>query len=423
MSRLRGALACLLFACLVGAAPAATATDAAPAAPQIERGRYLLQAGNCAACHTRRGGKPWAGGRAVPTPFGTIYSSNLTSDRETGIGAWSRDDFWRALHEGRSPDGSPYYPAFPYDFFTRIRRADSDAMFAALQALPAVRATNRAPRLGFPWNQRWLLNVWRALYFSPGEQVDDPERSAAWNRGAYLGEALGHCGACHTPRNRLGATLDADALGGGLIAGQGWVAPDLHGDDWGGLHGWTQQDLTDFFATGRSARGTAWGPMREIVAAGLQHLTDADQEALATWLLEQPARPAPRDWERLQPPAWREAARQASPRVASGEALYRKHCADCHGRDGRGRGVYASLRRSNAVRAALPVNVIRMVLLGGFEPATKANPRPWSMPPFAPQLDDAAIADVVSYVRHHFGDGARGVTPEQVAEYRSTPVR
>lgn len=401
--------------------PAAGSAQAEPASSTlVAQGQYLLRAGDCQACHTRPGGKAFAGGRVVPTPFGNIYSPNITPDRETGIGTWTSDDFWRALHEGKSRDGKLLYPAFPFDSFTRVRRADSDAMFAALRQLDPVKMSNRAPRLSFPYNQRKLLLVWRALYFDQGVYQDNPDKSDQWNRGAYLVNGLGHCKACHTPRNALGASKADHKLGGGLIAVQNWYAPNLHAGPGGGLHGWTHKNIVALLRTGRSARGTAFGPMAEVVSQSLQYLHDEDLNAIATYLLDQPQPQA------QAVPAFagvRPSRREARELVGQGRKLYDKHCADCHGGDGAGKGgVYPPLAGNSALLGN-PVNAIRVVLLGGFEPTTRANPRPYSMPPFAPQLDDREVAAVISYLRQSFGNQADAVSPQTVSRYRSTPVR
>lgn len=203
----------------------ATAINATP--ELLARGAYLARAGNCAACHTVRGGTPYAGGRGIDTPFGTVYSSNLTPDVRTGIGSWSAAEFWRALHNGRSKDGRLLYPAFPYPSYTTVTRPDSDALYAYLHSLPATAQPAPPHALRWPFNQQAALAVWRALYFSPATFQPEPAQSAEWNRGAYLVRGLGHCGACHTARNALGATDTRLDLAGGLIPVQNWYAPSL----------------------------------------------------------------------------------------------------------------------------------------------------------------------------------------------------
>lgn len=207
----------------------------ANATGQIERGRYLALAGNCMGCHTARGGAAYAGGRAIATPFGSIYSSNLTPDAQTGIGNWTADDFWRAIHNGKSKDGSFLYPAFPYPNYTKVTRADADAMYAYFRTVAPVRQANREHDLRFPYNQRMLLAFWRTLYFNPGEFEADTRQNAQWNRGAYLVQGLGHCAACHTARNALGGTVAEGDLAGGMIPMLNWYASSLTSDTGTGL--------------------------------------------------------------------------------------------------------------------------------------------------------------------------------------------
>ena len=221
----------------------------------IARGEYLAQAGDCIACHTARGGVPYAGGRGIETPFGTVYAPNLTPDPQTGLGRWSASDFWRALHNGRSRDGRLLYPVFPYPNYTRVVRADSDAMYAYLRSLPPVVQASPPHTLGFPFNLQASLAIWRALYFKPGVYTADPARPAEWNRGAYLVEGLGHCNACHSSRNALGAPVGPLDLAGGLIPVQNWYAPSLTGGDESGVADWETHDVVAMLKTGVSARG------------------------------------------------------------------------------------------------------------------------------------------------------------------------
>lgn len=394
----------------------------------VARGAYLARAGDCMSCHTRAGGEPLAGGRAIPTPFGTLYSPNITPDRETGIGNWSAADFRRAMHEGIDADGHALYPAFPYTSYTRVTRRDLDAIWAWLRTVPAVHRADTPHRMRFPFGWRALLAGWRALYFDAGEFTPPANRSEAYRRGAYLVEGLGHCGECHTPRNRFGATEDDRELRGGMIPVQDWYAPDLGTAEGNGLHGWTRRDIVDFLKHGRSSRGMAYGPMAEVVRNSTQYLDDADLEAIATYLLEHPSLPSKHTARRFQPDAAVAAGKRRLDRhVASGREIYRHHCADCHGRDGRGKpNVYPALAGNTSLLAAEPVNAIRAVLLGGFAPATEAWPRPYSMPPFIQRLDDAEVADVVTYIRHAWGNRPQGgqtdavVRRQTVGRYRST---
>ncbi|QAZ40244.1 alcohol dehydrogenase [Methylibium sp. Pch-M] len=397
------------------------ADDAAPfvATPQqVERGAYLARAGNCAGCHTARGGAAYAGGLAIETPFGTVFSSNLTPDPATGLGRWSAAHFWRAMHHGRSMDGRLLYPAFPYTDYTLVTREDSDALFAYLRSLPPVAQARPAHALRFPYDTQAALAVWRALYFEPARFEPEADRPAEWNRGAYLVRGLGHCSACHTQRNALGASDLGLPLGGGLIPVQNWYAPSLRSADEAGVAEWSTQDVVDLLKTGRSARGSAMGPMAEVVARSTQHLDDADLNAMAVYLQSLPQHGA-----RRPRTAHADAAAAASP-GSRGAKLYEQHCAQCHGPAGEGAaGLYPPLAGNRAVSMDSAANLIRIVQGGGYLPATAGNPRPFGMPPFAHVLDEADTAAVLSYVRGAWGNGAAPVTPLEVLRLRPGALR
>jgi mono/diheme cytochrome c family protein len=407
---------------LRGLAPARSASDATAISAQqladpalIERGRYLAWVGDCASCHTRRGGIPYAGGRRLPTPFGDVPAPNLTPDRETGLGAWNFEDFWRALHWGQGRDGRLLYPVFSYTSFTKMHRDDALALFAYLKSLPPVRQDNPSPGLPFPYNMQASLAAWRSLYFQPGEFVADPRKSPEWNRGAYLVEGPGHCNECHAPRDALGGTAKQPQLRGGRIPVQDWYAPDLGMQPDGGLAGWSAQDVVDLLKTGQSARGTAFGPMAEVVMQSTQHLSDADLHAIATYLQALPPRTPPHSSTAITD--------DDVELPQAGAKIYADRCADCHGKEGQGvAGVYPPLDGNAAVDEPTGINIVRVVLLGGFAPTTAADPRPYSMPPFAQQLNDHDVAAVASYVRQAWHNHAGAVQPGDVAKYRHTPV-
>ena len=393
--------------------PSAPVTDAAQ---QLARGNYLVRAGDCMACHTARGGQPFAGGRVIPTPFGDLYSPNITSDVATGIGSWTANDFWRALHNGKSKDGSFLYPAFPYTEYTKITRTDAEAMFAYFQTLPAVKQPNKEHALRFPYNQRILLAGWRALYFSPSVYQPDSRQSAEWNRGAYLVQGLGHCVACHTTRNSVGASAGTD-LAGGLIPTLGWYAPSLTADAEAGLGNWNKQHIVDLLKTGTSPRGTVFGPMAEVVRQSLQHLTDEDVGAMAGYLQSLPQTAPPAVVREMQVKG-----SQAEDVLKLGAKLYRDYCIECHKASGSGiPPAYPPLAGNRAITMQSSINPIRMVLNGGYPPSTEGNPRPYGMPPFGPVLTDAEVAAVVSYIRTSWGNNAPLVSPVQVSRYRAVP--
>ncbi|WCM91609.1 cytochrome c [Acidovorax sp. NCPPB 2350] len=393
--------------------PEGDGPPAAPATAQvIARGEYLARAGNCMACHTAAGGAPFAGGRGIETPFGTVYSSNLTPDPETGLGAWSGVAFWRALHHGRSRDGRLLYPAFPYPSYTHVTREDSDALHAYLRSLPPVRQPGRPHALDFPYGTQAALAVWRALFFRPGGLAPDPGRPAAWNRGRYLVQGLGHCAACHSPRNALGATRDAGALRGGLIPVQNWYAPALDTPREAGVADWPVDEVVALLRDGVSPRATVTGPMAEVVFRSTQYLDDADLRAMAEYLR---ALPDAREGAEPAAPA------PAPPRTAMerGATLYTRHCAECHGDAGQGRpGAFPALAGNRAVLLGDPTNVVRTILQGGYAPATAGNPRPHGMPPFTQVLGDDEVAAVATFVRNAWGNQAPGVATIDVHRAR-----
>jgi mono/diheme cytochrome c family protein len=384
---------------------AAVAVDA----EAIARGAYLARAGNCMGCHTERGGEPYAGGRALETPFGTVYGPNLTPDDATGLGAWTPAQFWRALHNGRSRDGRLLVPAFPYPNFTRVTREDSDALFAYLRSLAPVARRNRPHELRFPYNLQLSLAVWRALYFRPARFEPDQARSAEWNRGSYLVQGLGHCVACHSERNWLGAAGDGAELGGGLIPMQNWYAPSLALGREGGVGDWSTEDIVKLLGTGLSARGSAMGPMAEVVWSGTQHLSDADLRAMALYLQSLPAAPASDE-----PMVY-----ASADRLRLGAKVYEDRCAACHGDAGQGAaGAYPALAGNRAATMASPNNFIKAVVHGGFPPATRGNPRPYGMPPFKQLLSEKEVAAVATYVRQSWGNQGTEVSELEVLRAR-----
>lgn len=374
---------------------------------QIAQGAYLARAGNCAGCHTARGGAAYAGGVGIATPFGTVYAGNLTPDAQTGLGRWTPAAFWRALHHGRSMDGRLLYPVFPYTSYTQVSRADSDALFAYLGSLPAVAQANQPHELAFPYNSQAALAVWRALFFRAAEFAPEPMHTAQWNRGAYLVRGLGHCAACHAGRNLLGASRSALALQGGVIPMQHWYAPSLASSREAGVADWDTQDVVAFLKTGTSERGSAMGPMAEVVFRSTQYINDADLQAMAVYLkaLPQQAQAAPL------------AKAPESAQLSTGATLYKEHCAQCHGEKGQGaKGAYPALAGNRVVTMQTPANLVQTVLHGGFAPATAGNPRPYGMPPFQQTLDGPQIAAVLTYIRHAWGHAASPVSPLEVMQ-------
>jgi mono/diheme cytochrome c family protein len=298
-TQLRAALAAVVLA--FSGSPARAAGEALTAAPAIAadpdaiaRGAYLANAADCEACHTDRehGGQPYAGGRALATPFGTFYSPNITPDPETGIGRWSDGQFLRALRDGVRPDGANYFPVFPYPSFTKITDADARAIKAYLFSLPAVRQANRAHDVSFPVSWRFLQNGWKLLFFSPGPFRPTPERSEAYDRGAYLVTALAHCGECHTPRNWFGATEPDRFLAGNPNGPDGKKVPNITPDPRTGIGRWSEHDIITLLRDGQTPDfDFVGGAMAEVVKSTFR-LTDADREAIALYLRSLPAIPS-----------------------------------------------------------------------------------------------------------------------------------
>jgi mono/diheme cytochrome c family protein len=387
---------------------------------QIANGRELVVLAGCESCHTARGGAPFAGGRPIPTPFGVFYSPNITPDAQTGLGGWSATDFWHAVHNGYSKDGTLLYPTFPYTNYTRVSRRDADAMYAYLRTIAPVRQSNRPHQLTFPYNHRLLLVGWRWLFFRPGVYQPDPRHDAQWNRGAYLVLGVSHCSACHEARNALGATRSEAGPTGGLVLD--WYAPSLTSPAEAGVQHWETGDVVTLLKTGlvhtRTASATTVGPMAEVVAESLQHTPDSELQAMATYLRFLPpvgstgAAAAPRAAVVL-PPAER----------AAGKELYKKNCASCHGDHGEGRAPAAPpLAGNRAVTLPSAVNPIRLILFGGYAPGTAGDPRPFGMPPYSLTLSDEQIAEVLNYVRTSWGNTARPVYGEEVSANRGNPL-
>ena len=373
-----------------------------------ERGHYLATAGDCAACHTADGGKPYAGGRPVPTPFGTIYSTNITPDPDTGIGKWTEADFYRAMHQGLDDEGNHLYPAFPYPSYTKIGADDVRALKAYLDTLPAVKQENKPPELPWPLSMRVVMSGWNTLYFHEGTYATDPNKSAQWNRGAYLVEGLGHCGACHTPRNFLGASKKDDRLEGGY--GEHWYAMNLTGDLRDGLGAWSSQDIVEYLKTGSNTKAAAAGPMAEVVRNSTQHLSDGDLVAIATYLKDIPADQSTREDKTVK----------VDDKVAShGAALYLDNCAGCHMNNGEGlANVFPPLKADAAVQAGEPATILHAIIGGANVVATRAKPTGLAMPAFGWKLSDEEIADLATYIRNAWGNRASVVSTDQVADAR-----
>jgi mono/diheme cytochrome c family protein len=400
-------LLCAMTAWLSGIGIGGAADPDAQAFDQIEKGRYLTTVADCYACHTvPNAGKPFAGGRAIETPFGIITSSNITPDADTGIGAWSDEQFDNAVRKGVRPDGSRLYPAMPYPAYTKMSRDDVLAIRAYLATVEPVHQPVKANTLPFPFNIREAMRAWDALYFTEGEFQPDSRQSATWNRGAYLVQGPGHCTACHTPKSLLGGDRTNDNLRGFNL--QGWFAPDITGDANQGLGQWSEADITSYLKTGHNRITAATGPMAEEVVNATSQYSDSDLNAIAIYLKSLPQRqdraaPAPAD----------------SSMMTAGQAIYRDQCSACHGLDGRGVAMlFPSLAQSSLAHASDPTSAIRLVLRGGRSVATKGEPTAPGMPSFGWQLNDEQVAAVLSYIRNAWQTAAAPVSAETVAKAR-----
>lgn len=381
---------------------------------QLQEGAYLARVGNCVGCHTFRGGKPYAGGRKIRTPFGEFVTPNITPDNETGIGQWNKEDFWQAMHHGQSKDGRYLYPVFPYIEYTKVTRQDSDKIFAYLHSLSPVSQINPPHKIISPYDNQFLLYLWRTWYFKEGVYEPDASKSEEWNRGAYLVQGLGHCNACHTSRNVWGASEDGE-LTGGEIMGTYWYAPSLISPLEAGVGDWQIENIVELLSTGITSHAVTSGPMATVVRQSLQHLSDDDMHAIAVYLKSIGKKEADIKKPRKNP-VMPEAVRQY---LAKGELVYEKHCQDCHGDTGQGKSnIYPPLAGNRSVTMTSPLNTIRSVLYGGYPPTTAGNSRPYGMPPYQHIIHDKEIAQVVSYIRNAWGNFGSLVSPFDVDQSR-----
>ena len=403
--------------CGSAALPAPPVNSSAALTDQARHGAYLARAGNCAACHTAPGGAAYAGHRAIETPYGAVYSSNLTSDKATGLGKWSADDFWQAMHYGRSKDGRFLNPAFPYARFTQITRADSDALWAFFQTLPAINQPNKPQGLRWPFGTQPALWAWRTLYFRPQSFQPDTSQSADWNRGAYLVNGLGHCAECHSPRNLLQAVSSSQHLTGAMLTQYNWYAPALHPPAGVKTSPESLQQAVQLLKTGVARHGQASGPMAQVVQGSTQYLQDVDLQAMAHYLQTMNAAQALLSLPRTTITG----LKRTNPRHDRSAQLYEKHCADCHGAKGEGvSGAYPALAGNYALNLPNSVNLIQTLLYGGFAPVTQGNPRPHGMPPFVLQLSDQDNADLLTYIRGAWGNQGAPVNVQEVIKVRDS---
>ena len=402
----------------------ATAPTGVPAelagADLITRGKYLAIAADCVSCHTAPAGKPFAGGLAFTLPFGTLYTPNITPDTETGIGAWTDAEFLRAVHKGIGRDGTRLYPAFPYAAYTYMPDEDVLAVKAYLFSLAPIRSTPPESKLVFPFNQRWLMVFW-SLFFNPSERFrPDLDRSPEWNRGAYLVEALAHCGECHTPRNLMQALNNRRKFAGAVTAG--WRAYNITSSGQSGIAGWNDEELAHYLALGHAdGRGTAAGPMGEAVDLSLSHLTTGDIHAIVTYLRSVPAVETPKFPAPELKPATVMASYDIPETDPRGRKIFEGACASCHSWNGSGSLTpYATLTGARAVNDPTAVNVAQIILGGTRRHALGAVA---FMPAFGSAYSDVEIAAVANYVTARFGTTPSKLTEKDVAALRKQSAK
>ncbi len=378
-----------------------------PQAALLRHGRDLVIAGDCASCHVRKLDKPFEGGLGLKTPYGVIYSANLTGDTKAGIGGWSNDDFWRAISHGIAPGNHHLYPAFPYNYFTAISRPDSDAVLAYLKTIPPSSYVPPRNLMPVPMGFRPILIGWNMFFLKDARFVPDPARSPEWNRGAALVNGLGHCGACHTPMNLAGSPEQSRFLQGAAL--NGWLAPDLTGNPRTGLGRWSEKDIVTYLRTGRNAHANAAGPMGEVVSYSTSMMSSDGLAAIATYLKSVPASPSPA----IQP---------ADPAaMRRGAAVFTDSCTGCHLSGGRGQpGYFPPLPGSAVAQQHDPAGLLQIILGGARTSPTPTRSSPLAMPSFAWKLSDAEAADVATYVRNSWGNAAPPVSADEARKVRKS---
>jgi len=414
---------------------AAAPASAAPADPLVAKGKYLATVGDCIACHTRPGGEPFAGGLPLKTPFGTIYTANITSDHDKGIGGWTEEQLTRAMREGVADDGDHLYPAFPYTAYTKVTDEDIHAIFAYIKTIPAVAYDPPANQMSFPFGIRGLMTVWNKLFLKDARFAPDAAQSAEWNRGAYLVQGLGHCGACHTPRNQLGGEQAELALTGGAY--QDAIEDSVHDQEivkqdnmvrpWSavnltssphGIKGWSAEEIATYLKTGHTDYAGAFGPMAEVVKDSTQYLTDEDAHAIGVYLKSLPAAEQPLD------------KKPTPEQMQKGEVAYTVRCGDCHLPTGLGSPrtpdadptkISPPLLGNAIVQAHDPASLINAILYGAHE--TVLNDKAWPKMPgfeldFGLGMDDDTVANLATYVRNSWGNQGNAVDPKDVAKQR-----
>jgi len=412
---------CLAVALFVlGAAPLAPAQQASAQEQPSNKGEYLARAGDCVACHSVPGGKAFAGGLKMGTPLGAIYSTNITPDKDTGIGNYSFEDFDRAVRQGVAKDGHHLYPAMPYPSYVKIADADMRALYDFfMKEVPPVKQANPPSEITGIKSWRWPLAIWNWMFMDKGVYQTSSDHDAAWNRGAYLVQGLGHCGACHTPRGAAFQEKALDDRNGAFLAGaelDAWYAPSLRGDARTGLGGWSQGDIAAFLKTGHNDKGVAFGSMLDVVNNSTPYLSDDDLNGMAAYLksLGPTAQQAAYTYDNSTTTAL-----ESGKSLDAGGKLYNGYCLTCHGADGKGQVPFLPPLAGNPVVADKDASsLINIVLNGAQTVVVKGMPDSYRMPQYRVQLTDDEIASVLSFVRNAWGNGAPAVAAADVKKLR-----
>ncbi len=376
-------------------------------ADEIIRGHYQALLTDCAACHTKAGAKPLSGGAPLHTPFGDLIPPNITPDRETGIGKWTKEEFRSALKQGVGHDGKRLYPAMPYPAYTKMSDQDVDDLWSYIQTVEPVSNAVEANQLPFPFNIRLSMLGWNMLNFTPGEFKPDPAKSPEWNRGAYIVEGAGHCGTCHTPKNLTGADKDGVTLQGASL--QGWYAPNITGNTHIGVGSWSDEEIVQYLKTGQNSHSIASGPMREAVQESTSMLSDADLKAIAVYIKSVDGGPSDKP----------KAVAADDPHMKAGGMIYHDTCSACHGLEGKGaKQLFPALAGSPLVQQPSAETLTHLVLYGSQGATTAAAPTTPSMPALGWRLNDQQVADVLTYIRNSWGNAAAAVAPADVKDKR-----
>ncbi|PXW26417.1 cytochrome c [Paraburkholderia caballeronis] len=420
-----GAVAALITA--TAAASAHASPPSPPSAALLARGAYVAKAADCAGCHTApEHGVPWAGGLGMGSPFGTIVTSNITPDPRYGIGAYKLSDFERAIRHGVARGGKRLYPAMPYVSFSKLSDDDVAALYAyIMHDVPPVAKPTPPSDVAFPFNQRWALRFWQWIFVPGHPYAPKPGRDAQWNRGAYLVQGAGHCGACHTPRGPAYQEKGHDETSASFLAGginDHWFAPNLTGDPGSGLGRMSEADIAAFLKTGHGSGALAYGSMVEQIEDSTQYLTDVDASAIAYYLKSLPAR---QPYGGYTPERDTNRSAQNGNRVSDAQSLgyrvYRGFCARCHGHDGKGAlPAFPALAGNPSVLTGDTTSLIRLLVEGGNSPSTLTGPPRTQMPAFAGVLTDVQMAQSLTYIRGAWGNDAQPVTANDVSTMRGT---